>query len=67
MAELKDKELNEVNGGSLSDWVEKKKEQIEKWEKNSNNPVTPISDPLLPDVEGFYHDGKDVEADWGRN
>lgn len=20
-----------------------------------------------PDEEGFYHDGKDVEADWGRN
>ena len=67
MAELKDKELNEVNGGSLSDWAEKKKEQIEKWEKNSNNPVTPISDPLLPGEEGFYHDGKDVEAGWGRN
>ena len=53
MAELKDKELNEVNGGSISDWAEKKKEQIEKWEKNSNNPVTPISDPLLPGEEGF--------------
>ena len=51
MAELKDKELNEVNGGSLSDWAEKKKEQIEKWEKNSHNPVTPISDPLLPGVD----------------
>lgn len=51
MAELKDKGLNEVNGGSISDWAEKKKEQIEKWEKNSNNPVAPISDPLLPGVD----------------
>ena len=64
MAELKDKELNEVNGGSLSDQAEKKKEQIEKWEKNSNNPVTPISDPLLPGSSNNLQSSGDTHNHW---
>lgn len=51
MAELKDKELNEVvGGGSVS----------------ASGSVDSLRS-TYPDEEGFYHDGKDVEADWGRN
>ena len=51
MAELKDKELNEVvGGGSVS----------------ASGSVDSLRS-TYPDEEGFYHDGKETEADWGRN
>ena len=52
MAELKDKELNEVVGGGGS--------------VSASGSVDSLRS-TYPDEEGFYHDGKETEADWGRN